>query len=250
VSIWSLGALVYVVARTVIAAVLLVLAVRRRTPGVIAAQAMSDAAVALLVTAYALHPLRAALGWLSVPLFLYFVAWEGLAAARRISAIGETPDEPLSDAELLGGMSQWVWDLGGLAPAFIMGVLVAGAIILPGEWDLPGSPSALSCAPAEVHPGDDLILRMRTPHGGDLGVFTPGHGYLIIRSPVAAGSVPQAQRFENQRLLALPTEAFTGRRRHAPPDEPVFADSGTYTFSMSAYRDPTLAFTCVVRYRP
>jgi hypothetical protein len=250
VSIWSVGAIVYVVARTVVAGVLLVLALRRRTPGALAAQAISDAAVALLVTAYALHPLRAGLAWLSVPLFFYFIAWEGLAAARRIDAIGETPDEPLSDAELLGGMSHWVWDLGGLAPAFIMGGLVAGAIILPGEWDLPGTPSALSCAPPEVHAGDDLVLRMRTPHGGDLGVFTPRHGYLILRSPVAAGSVPQAERFEYQRLLALPTESFTGRRHHAPADEPVFADAGTYTFSMSAYRDPSLAFTCAVNYRP
>jgi hypothetical protein len=250
VNIWSVGAVVYVVARTVVAGVLLVLALRRRTPGVLAAQAISDAAVALLVTAYALHSLRAALGWLSVPLFLYFIAWEGLAAAQRIGAIGETPDQQLSDAELLGGMSRWVWDLVGLAPAFIMGVLVAGAIILAGEWTLPGSPSALSCTPVEIHAGDDLVLRMRTPHGGDLGVFTPRHGYLILRSPVAAGSVPQAERFENQRLLALPTEAFAGRRRHAPSDEPVFAEAGTYTFSMSAYRDPTLAFTCVVQYRP
>jgi len=241
---------VYVVARTVVAGVLLGLALRRRTPGVLAAQAISDAAVALLVTAYALHSLRAALGWLSVPLFLYFIAWEGLAAAQRIGAIGETPDQQLSDAELLGGMSRWVWDLVGLAPAFIMGVLVAGAIILAGEWTLPGSPSALSCTPVEIHAGDDLVLRMRTPHGGDLGVFTPRHGYLILRSPVAAGSVPQAERFENQRLLALPTEAFAGRRRHAPPDEPVFTEAGTYTFSMSAYRDPTLAFTCAVQYRP
>jgi hypothetical protein len=241
---------VYVVVRTVVAGVLLVLAVRRRTPGVVAAQAVSDAAVALLVTAYALYPLRAGLGWLSVPLFFYFIAWEGLAAARRISAIGETPDEPLSDAELLGGMSRWVWDLGGLAPAFIMGVLVAGAIILPGEWDLPGTPSALSCAPVEVRSGDDLILRMRTPHGSDLGVFTPRRGYLILRAPVAAGSVPEAERFEHQGRLALPSASVTGRRRHAPADEALFADSGTYTFSMSEYRDPSVVFTCVVRYRP
>ena len=65
-----------------------------------------------------------------------------------------------------------------------------------------------------------------------------------------AGSVPQAQRFEHQGLLALPTESFNGRRRHAAADEPVFAEAGTYTFSMSAYRDPTLAFTCAVQYRP
>ena len=249
-SLWSLSALVYVVARTVVACVLLVLAIRRRTPAAVAAQAISDAAVALLVLAYALYPLRSMLGWLSLPLFLVFIAWEGLAAAQRLGAIGETPDEPLSDAELLGGMSHWVWDLGGLAPAFIMGGLVAGAMILPGEWDLPGSPSALSCTPAEVHAGDDLILRMRTPHGGDLGVFTPRHGYLVLRAPVAAGSVAEAERFEHQGLLALPTEAFSGRRRHAPADEPVFTDAGTYTFSMSAYRDPSLSITCVVRYGP
>lgn len=249
-SFWSLSAIAYVVARTVVAGVLLVLAIRRRASAVVAAQAISDAAVAVLVLAYALYPLRATLGWLSVPLFLWFIVWEGLAAAQRLGAIGETPDEPLSDAELLGGMSRWVWDLGGLAPAFIIGGLVAGAMIVPGEWDLPGTPSALSCTPAEVHAGDDLTLRMRTPHGGDFGVFTPRRGYLILRSPVAAGSVPEAQRFEHQGLLALPTESFTGRRRHAPPDEPVFTDAGTYTFSMSAYRDPSLSFTCVVRYQP
>jgi hypothetical protein len=250
VNIWSVSAIVYVVVRTVVAGVLLVLAVRRRVPGFLAAQSISDAAVALLVLAYALHPLRALLGGASVLLFIYFIAWEGLAAAQRWGAIGETPDEPLSDAELLGGMSRWVWDLGGLAPPFIMGVLVAGAIILPGEWMLPGTPSALSCTPVDVVAGDDLTLRMRTPHGGDLGVFTPRRGYLILRSPVAAGSVPPAERFERQGLLALPTESFTGRRRHAPADEPVFADSGKYIFSMSEYRDPSVAFTCAVHYRP
>jgi hypothetical protein len=250
VSIWSVGAVVYVVARTVVAGVLLVLAVRRRARGEVAAQAISDAAVALLVLAYALYPLRAALGWVSVPLFMYFIAWEGIAAARRLSAIGETPDDPLSDAELLGGMSHWVWDLGGLAPAFIMGVLVSGAIILPGEWTLPGTPSALSCAPVEVVSGDALILRMRTPHGSDLGVFTPRRGYYVLRSPVAAGSVPEAERFERQGQLALATASATGRRRHAPADERVFVDSGKYIFSMSEYRDPSLSFTCAVHYRP
>lgn len=249
-SFWSLGAIVYVVARTVFAGVLLVLAIRRRTPAVVAAQSISDAAVALLVLAYALYPLRTMLGWVSLLLFFYFIAWESLAAAQRLGAIGETPDRPLSDAELLGGMSHWVWDLGGLAPAFIVGGLVAGAMVLPGEWDLPGTPSALSCTPAEVRVGDDLVLRMRTPHGGDLGVFTPSRGYLVLRAPVAAGSVPEAERFEHQDLLALPTEAFSGRRRHAPADEPVFTDAGTYMFSMSAYRDPSLSITCVVHYRP
>ena len=249
-SIWSIGALVYVVARTVIAGVLLVLAMRRRTPGIFAAQAISDAAVALLVTAYALHPLRAALGWVSVPLFLYFIAWEGLAAAQRLSAIGEIADAPLSDAELFGGMSHWVWDLGGLAPAFIMGVLVAGAIVLPGEWTLPGEPSALSCSPAEVVSGGDLLLGMKTPHGADLGVFTPHRGYLTLRSAPAAGTVPVAERFEYRDRLVLPTASASGRRRRATEDEAVFVDSGTYTFTMSKYLDASVSFMCVVRYRP
>ena len=249
-SIWSLVAVAYVAVRTVAAGVLLVHAIRRRASGVLAAQAISDAAAALLVLAYALHELRSVLGWLSVPLFFYYIGWEGLAAAQRISAIGEIPDEPLSDAELLAGMWRWVWDLGGLAPAFIMGGLVAGSMILPGEWTLPGTPSALNCTPAEVHAGKDLILRMRTPHGGELGVFTPRRGYLIIRAPVAAGSVPRAERFEYQRLLALPTEAFTARKRDARADEAVFTDAGAYTFSMSAYQDPSLSSTCVVVYRP
>ena len=249
-SIWSFGALVYVVARTVIAAVLLVLALRKRTPGILAAQAMSDAAVALLITAYALHPLRAALGWLSVPLFLYFCAWEGLAAAQRLSAIGEIATAPLSDAELFGGMSHWVWDLGGLAPAFIMGVLVAGAIIMPGEWTLPGAPSALSCSPVELASGDALVLRMKTPHGAELGVFTPRRGYLSLRPPFAARTAPEVGHLEHQPRFDVPTDSATGWRRLATADEPVFVDVGTYTFSMSAYKDPSRAFTCVVRYQP
>src|SRR5258705_3198703 len=197
-SIWSLAALAYVLARTVVAGALLVLAIRRRASGPVAAQAISDAAVALLVLAYALYPLRAALGWLSVPLFLYFIAWEGLAAARRMSAIGETPDAPASDAELLGGMSRWVWDLGGLAPAFIMGALVAGAVILPGQWTLPGEPSALSCSPVELVSGDALVLRMKTPHGAELGVFTPRRGYLSLRPPLAARTGPEVVHLEHQ----------------------------------------------------
>ncbi len=249
-SIWSLAALAYVLARTVVAGALLVLAIRRRASGPVAAQAISDAAVALLVLAYALYPLRAALGWLSVPLFLYFIAWEGLAAARRMSAIGETPDAPVSDAELLGGMSRWVWDLGGLAPAFIMGVLVAGAIILPGEWTLPGTPSPLSCSPVDVVSGGTVGLRMRTPHGPELGVFTPHRGYLSLRPPFAARTATEVNQLEHQPRLDLPTDSATAWRRLATADEPVFVDAGTYTFSMTAYKDPSRVFTCVVRYQP
>jgi hypothetical protein len=250
VSIWSVGAVVYVVARTIIAGALLVLALRRRAPGVLAAQAISDAAVALLVLAYARYPLRAALGWVSVPLFVYFIAWEALAAAQRLDAMGETPDNPLSDAELLGGTARWIWDAWNIAPAFVIGALVVGSVFWPGGWALPGTPSALSCTPAEVVSGDTLTLRMRPPHGGDLGVFTPRRGYLILRSTPAAGTVPEAERFEHQRRLVIPTASAAGRRRHGAADEPVFADSGTYIYSMNEYRDASVSFTCAVRYRP
>jgi len=249
-SIWSVAAIAYVAVRTVIAGVLLVHAVRRRVSGILAAQAISDAAVAVLVLAYALYPLRAALGWVSVLLFLFFVGWELLAATRRLDLMGETPGDPMSDVELLGGTARWVWDACNLAPAFVIGALVVGSVVWRGGYTLPGTPSALKCTPADVHSGDDLILRMKTPHGGDLGVFTPRRGYLILRSPVAAGSVPETEGFEHQGLLALPIESFTGLGRHAPADEAVFADSGTYTFSMSEYRDASVAFTCAVHYRP
>jgi hypothetical protein len=249
-SFWSIAAIAYVVARTVVAGVLLVLAMRRRASGVMAAHAVSDAAVALLVLAYALYPLRAALGVLVIPLFLVFVAWELLTFTQRLDLLGETPDSQLSDAELLGGTASWFWDALNVIPAFVIGAMVVGNVVYRGGIDLPGTPSALSCTPTEVHAGDDLILRMRAPHGNELGVFTPRRGYLVIRGPVAAGSVPEAERFEHQGLLALPTELFNGRRSHAPAAEPVFADAGTYTFSMSAYRDPSLSITCVVRYGP
>ena len=249
VNIWGVSAIAYAVARTVAAGVLIVLAIRRRASGVVAAQAVSDAAVALLVLAYALYALRAALGLLVIPLFLFFVAWELLTATRRLDLLGETPGSQVSDAELLGGTARWFWEVLNIVPAFVLGALVMGNAVTPGGLELPGTPSALSCRTAEVTPGGRVSLAMRTPHGPELGVFTPRRGYLIIRAPVAAGSVPDAERFEGQSRFALPVASLTGRRRSTAAPEPVFTDAGAYTFSISQYRDPSVAFTCVVRYR-
>jgi len=240
----------YVVARTVIAGVLLVLAARRRAPGAVAAQALSDAAAALLVLAYARYALRTALGWVTLPLFAYFVAWEVIAAARRFDAMGEAPGDPWSDAELIGGTARWAWDVLGVAPAVVLGAIVAGAFILPGQWTMPGTPPPLTCAPTEVAPGDTITLRMRVPHGGELGVFTPRRGYYSIRSTPPAGTVPDAARFEYRDRLVIPTASAAGRRVNAGARERVFADSGTYMFSLSEYKDVSMAITCAVHYRP
>ena len=248
-SIWSVSAIVYVVARTVGAGVLLVLAMRRRASGVVAAQAISDAAVALLVSAYAYYPLRAALGLLALPLFLIFLGWELLSATRRLDLLGETPDSQLSDAALLGSTWRWFWEAWNVVPAFVIGALVVGSALSSG-LDLPGTPSRLSCETTELTQGATLTLGMRTPHGPELGVFTPRRGYLIIKAPVAAGSVPEAERFEHQRRIVLSTATATARRRLSGTDELIFTDPGTYTFSMSEYGDVTVAFTCAVRYRP
>ena len=247
----SVGTVVYVVARTIIAVVLLVLVARGRAPRGLGAQALSDAAAGLLVLAYAGYGLRAALGWLSVLLFIYFVAWEVIAAARRLDAMGEEVGDQWSDTELIGGTMRWVWDVAGIAPVFIAGVLVAGSVVLPGQYSLPGSPPPLSCAPAEVAPGETVILRMRTPHGGDLGVFTPRRGYYVLKSTPAAGTVPYAQRFEHQERLAIPTALTTARRlRGGGAEELVFADTGKYQFSLSEYKDPSLSLMCAVHYGP
>jgi hypothetical protein len=233
---------VYVVARTVIAGALLLLVARRRAPGALAAQAVSDAVAALLVLAYAGYALRAALGGLTVLLFVYFVVWEVIAATRRFNAMGDAVDEAWSDAELLGGTARWAWDVLGVAPAFLVGALVAGSIVLPGQWTLPGTPPPLTCAPTELGSGDTLMLRMRTPHGGELGAFTPRRGYYNLRSTPRAGTVPDADRFARQDRLVIPTTSVTGRQ--------VFTDSGTYMFSLSEYKDVSMSVTCAVRYRP
>ena len=224
-NIWSLVALAYVVVRTV-------------------------AAGALLVSAYALHPLRAALGLLVIPLFLVFMAWELLSATQRLDLLGEMPDSQLSDAELLGWTARWFWDALNIIPVFVIGAMVVGSAVFSGI-DLPGTPSALKCGTEVLTSGGTLTLKMRTPHGQELGVFTPRRGYLIIVAPVAAGSVPERARFEHRARLALETESATGRKRVGTAvDERIFTDAGKYTFSLSAYQDPSVASTCEVRYSP
>jgi len=248
-SFWSLAALAYVVVRTVAAGALLVLAIRRRASAVVAAHAISDASAALLVSAYALHPLRAALGFLVVPLFVVFLAWELLSATRRLDLLGETPDSQLSDAEMLGWTARWFWDALNIIPVFVIGAMVVGNAVFYGI-DLPGTPSGLSCKSAELTPGSTLTLRMRTPHGPELGVFTPRRGYLSLRAPLAARTAPEVYHLEHQNRLDLRTDAATAWRHLDAADELVFVDAGTYTFSMGAYKDASRAFTCVVHYRP
>jgi hypothetical protein len=249
VNIWSLVALAYVVVRTVAAGALLVLAIRRRASGVVAAHAISDASAALLVSAYALHPLRAALGVLVVPLFVVFLAWELLSATQRLDLLGETPDSQLSDAEMLGWTARWFWDALNIIPVFVIGAMVVGNAVFYGI-DLPGTPSALKCGTEALTSGGTLTLKMRTPHGTELGVFTPHRGYLSLRAPLAARTAPEVYQLEHQNRLDLRPEAATAWRHLVAADELVFVDAGTYTFSMGAYKDPSRAFTCVVRYRP
>ncbi|HEX9704217.1 MAG TPA: hypothetical protein VGA20_03085 [Gemmatimonadales bacterium] len=247
--LWSTASASYVLLRTLAAVWLLVLMARRSAGTAdLAGQAFSDAAAALFLLAYARYDVREMLGWLAVPLLIYFVGWEVVAAVRRFELVGDSPGEVTSEAEIIGAGFVWTWDIFGIAPAIFAGAFVVLDVVAPRQWNFPNAPPAFTCAPAVLAAGETLTLDLAVPHGGELIVLRPRKEPLYLVEAAPAGFVPPEQRFDFRDRVMLRADSAVGRAAYGARSEPVFADTGEYIFTVPEYKDPSVVFTCRVRY--
>jgi len=250
----SSGALVYAVLRTVLAIVFVFAAAfggRRAWP--LVGQAVSDVACLACMIAYVDAELRLTLGWLALPLVLYVVGWEGWGALRAAGTDSDSAADG-AGAELLGwlgGFWRLLFRILLVVPPVGAGLFLVLELLYPGAWVFPSMPAPFSCTPATVARGDTLTLRMIGGHGGELGVFTPAHGFLYIVD-YAPHTAPPSAHFEYRQRFTLPSATATGRVMQAAPlgypEVPVFTDTGTYVFRVSDMAEISASLTCTVRY--
>jgi hypothetical protein len=131
----------------------------------------------------------------------------------------------------------------------LAGAVVAFDVIVPRQWTFPTNRPVLACTPAVLWAGDTLTLDMVVPHGGELVVLRPERRPLYLVQYPPAGTVPPEQRFEYRERLVLPVVSAAGRTGYGASDERLFVDTGVYVFNLDEYKDPSVAFTCRVRYR-
>jgi hypothetical protein len=91
--------------------------------------AAADVCASVLVLAW-WHPVvRPALGVLVLPLFLYLLFFETVAAVVRFRDITEGSDEALTQASLLGGLLRTpalvAWQIWGVAPPLLAGAALS-----------------------------------------------------------------------------------------------------------------------------
>ena len=117
-----------------------------------------------------------------------------------------------------------------IAIAALATLLVFSAPVLGSE--------AFSCAPSKLKLSDTLVLTMRTPHGGDLGLRTPkGDFFFLVFWPSepseAAQSLVPWDTFKTMAKLTIPI----GTLKLVPwattePARFVFDEPGTYYILM------------------
>jgi hypothetical protein len=209
-------------------------------------QALADACYGAFPIAYVSYGFRSALGLWWVPLWLYAAAWEGAWYVRDMIEATEATDE--SALESIEAPWRVVWGLCFVLPSLIAGGIVAFDALYPRQWPLDGEPPPFVCTPALLRPGDTLTLRMDTPHGGELGVFTPRGRFLTV-VPFRARAPRGASGFEGMAQLRLSTVGATANATPAGPEQPIFADSGTYQFQLSQVAEFSGAvLACRVRF--
>jgi hypothetical protein len=209
-------------------------------------QALADACYGAFPIAYVSYGFRSALGLLWVPLWVYATAWECAWYLRDMIEAAEDEDE--STLESIEAPWKVVWGLCFVLPSLIAGGIVAFDALYPRQWPLDGEPPPFVCAPALLRPGDTLTLRMDTPHGGELGVFTPRGRFLYV-VPSKARAPRGTPAFEGVEQLRLSTAGATASVTAAGPEQPIFADSGTYQFQLSQVAEFSGAvLACRVRF--
>ena len=97
---------------------------------------------------------------------------------------------------------------------------------------------AFGCAPTKLKVGDTLVLTMKTPHGGDLGVRTPkGDFFFLVFWPSTPAEATQSvvpwDTFKTMDKLTIPVATL----KLVPwtttdPAQFVFDEPGTYVVMM------------------
>jgi len=246
VGIWN-STLVYVGARTLLAAAMIVLLLRRRR-GIwfTAGQIVSDLSCAAFLLAYVNPDIREDVGILVLPLLAFVLLWE---LTRYVDAQrGDAEEEP--DDSLLGSAGRAygaVWLVGFVAPAVVAGGFLVFDLIFPGAWSFPNPRPALTCTPRHVERGGTVALRMAVPHGAELTIFTPARRALVI-VPFEAKATRRGRGFGDVERFMLQTDSVAGR---ALPDtvlQRVFVDPGVYVIRVSEEAEISASRTCRVRF--
>lgn len=239
--------LIYLVARTVAAVALVVVARRRGLPWVgLGGQVAADALAVILVYAFGDHELRRAIGWWALPAWAYVAAWEGAGAFRRWGEWDEA-ESAGAYAEMLAGALRRLWDVFIVAPPILLGMAVAVDIMMPGSLQLPDPPPAMLCTPTTLGSRDTLRVRFERAHGGELTIITPaGRGLVVV--PFAAADVPREERFEEHREVRFVAARTVGRLHSGGQAERVFADTGLYLIRVSEPAEISASLVCRVRY--
>jgi hypothetical protein len=93
------------------------------------------------------------------------------------------------------------------------------------------------------------MLTMDTPHGGELGVFTPSGRFLYV-VPFAARSDDGKPGFHLAGKLRLPTTVASGSVMPGGAKQRIFSDSGRYQFQLSQEAEISASRVCQVTYVP
>ena len=228
--IWN-STLAYVGARTLLAAAMIAVLLRRRVgPWHAGGQIVSDLACAAFLLGYVNPDIRDDIGWLVVPLLLFVLYWEAMRFLenRYVAAAREDNETLLDGALRIYGLG---WMIGFVVPAVLAGGFLCFNLLAPAQWPFPNPRLPLACTPARLQPGATVTLTMQVPHGSQLAVFTPKHGAIIL--------IPYgAKQFQYMPALALSTDTLSQ----------VFADSGLYLITISSEAELSASLMCRVRY--
>jgi len=246
--IWN-STLVYVGARTLLAAAMVALLLRRRvavwhTGG----QIVSDLSCAAFLLAYVNPDIRDDVGVLVIPLLLFLVYWEAsrFVEWRRGSAEAEDDESLLDTGFRVYGV---VWAVGFVIPAVLAGGFLMLELLAPGAWPFPNPRPDIVCAPRRLQPGTALTVRLIVPHGGELTVFTPrGRALVVVPYVAKTAGVDPTSTFRYVQNVTMRTDTLTGRVSPALPAEPVFADTGVYVVSVSEEAELSASRVCRVRF--
>ena len=245
--IWN-STLVYVGARTLLAGAMIALLLRRQVgPWYAGGQVVSDLSCAAFLLGYVNPDIRDDIGLLVVPLLLFVLYWEATRFLdnRRAAAVRDDEETTLDTVLRVYGS---MWALGFVMPAVLAGGFLMFELLAPGQWPFPNPRPGLVCAPSRLEPGTALTMRMSTPHGAELSVFTPAGRSLVVVPFVSKGTHPRGSGFDYMARMTLRPDTVTGSAAPGSRPERVFMDSGVYVLRVSSEAEISGSQVCRVRY--